>query len=325
MNHEALAFVNHQLAGMLRSGIPLEGALRQLCRDMQHGPLRAELEQLEAALAQGIPLREALEARKLPELYVRMILLGAQSNDLPGALTLVADHYQRHHLVWTRLKGLLVYPILVLVAATGLSFLMAFVFKSLTVNIFQGIGVEWPRYIVFALWIPAWTLAAAAVTTGILTAVPRFRRALLWKLPGFKEHFLSHLASTLALALGKGCHLEDALALARRLETDTPIGPELARWQERLAAGHARFADIAAETRVFPPLFVWLVAQGGEDLAAGFRKAAEIYHRRAAHQIELFLYAILPVSVLGLGLMILIQVAIPVSGLCGIFGYHDCM
>ena len=93
MKYEELAFVNQQLAGMLKTGIPLEGALRQLCAQMRRGRLRAELEALEADLVRGLPLAEALAARKLPEFYVKMIQLGARTNDLPGILTLVADYY----------------------------------------------------------------------------------------------------------------------------------------------------------------------------------------------------------------------------------------
>ncbi len=43
-----------------------------------------------------------------------MLLVGARSNDLPGMLTLLADYYQRQHLLWTRLKGLMTYPAIVL-------------------------------------------------------------------------------------------------------------------------------------------------------------------------------------------------------------------
>src|SRR6267154_4045572 len=103
MKAEELAFVNQQLAEMLRSGIPLEGALRQLCADMQQGELRQELELLVADLTTGIPLTQALATRKLPAFYVQMLNVGVASNDLPGVLTLVADYYERANSVWTRL------------------------------------------------------------------------------------------------------------------------------------------------------------------------------------------------------------------------------
>src|SRR4051794_37825195 len=132
MRQDELAFINLQLAGMLKSGIPLEGALRQLCSTMRHGGLQSELQKLEADLAKGLPLRDALAARQLPDLYRRMILVGTQSNDLPGVLTLLADHYQRSNAIATRLKGLMVYPAIVMFAALALSFFLALFFRSFT-------------------------------------------------------------------------------------------------------------------------------------------------------------------------------------------------
>src|SRR6266516_2601460 len=125
MNHEEFAFVNHQLAGMLRDGIPLEGSLRQLCSQMQRGQLRSELQLLERDLAKGVPLATALTARKLPELYVQTLQIGARTNDLPAVLTLLADHYQTANATWTRLKGLMVYPVIILVLYTPLSLWIA--------------------------------------------------------------------------------------------------------------------------------------------------------------------------------------------------------
>ena len=54
-----LAFVNQQLAGMIRNGRPLEGALQQLCADMTKGRLKNELTALEQDLASGTPLSKA--------------------------------------------------------------------------------------------------------------------------------------------------------------------------------------------------------------------------------------------------------------------------
>src|SRR5688500_9439934 len=86
MNQDEFAFFNQQLAAMLRDGIPLEGALRRLCQEMSRGKLRSELELLEADLAKGTPLGDALAVRQLPDLYKRMMVVGVKSGSLPGAL-----------------------------------------------------------------------------------------------------------------------------------------------------------------------------------------------------------------------------------------------
>ena len=103
MNYDEFAFFNQQLAAMLRDGIPLEGALKQLAAGMRTGPMRAEIQPLEADLSRGTPLKEALGRRALPEFYCRMLEIGVRSDDLPGMLTLLADHYQRANALWNRL------------------------------------------------------------------------------------------------------------------------------------------------------------------------------------------------------------------------------
>jgi len=325
MNHEELAFVNQQLARMLNSGIPLEGALRQLCTNMRRGRFRGELEALEADLAKGVPLKEALNTRKLPEFYVKMIQLGAQTNDLPGVLTRVADYYQGAHLGWTRLKGLMVYPSIVLLASLGLSAFVAVIGSTLVSGDTGLFGSLWEggsaieiERLLFTMWTPVVGLVFVTLAVVVALMVPAFRRFLRWWLPGFRETSLTNLASTMNLMLSSGSHLGEALDLAGHLETGTPAGLELLRWKSRLADGHAKVADIAKESKVFPPLFVWLLTQGGEDLASGFKKAAEIYHARARYRIELLLYVALPVSVLMLGVMILGQFVPLASGLASI-------
>ncbi len=97
MKPDELAFFNQQLAAMLRDGVPLEGALRRLCQDLRQGPMRNELMALEADLAKGTPIADALAPRQLPELYKRMVLVGVKGGDLPGALTMLADYFQNQN------------------------------------------------------------------------------------------------------------------------------------------------------------------------------------------------------------------------------------
>ena len=128
-----------------------------------------------------------------------------------------------------------------------------------------------------------------------------------WHLPGFKEANLSQLAGSLALMLKRGGSLNESVALLRGLEKNSPFSPELQRWEKRIASGEQRFSAIAADSKILPPLFVWMVASSGEDWPGGFSRAAELYRARAIHRVETLLYAVLPVSVLGLGILIIGQ------------------
>jgi type II secretory pathway component PulF len=308
MNYDELAFFNQQLAAMLRDGIPLEGALKQLCSGMKAGPLRHEMTQLENDLAQGTPLNEAVTRRALPEFYVRMVSVGARSNDLPGVLTLLADYYQRANTVWNRLKGLMVYPFLVLLVSLGLTLIVSMLARRFVLSA----SVEWvqtPPLFLSAIWLPPLLMGALLFAGVAVVSIPALRNRVRWRLPGFRETSLAQLASAIALMLKSGTPLPEALAFAETLESDSPAAGALRQWRSLVQGGQGSPAQWPQSLRPFPPMFLWLVRKGGEDLGAGFQKAAEIYRARASYKIELLLYGALPISVLLLGQMVIWQVA----------------
>jgi len=321
MNLDEFAFLNQQLAGMLKSGIPLEAALRQVCAGMRRQRWRMELERLQADLSQGVPLEKALDARKLPDLYKQMVKVGAKSNNLPALLTMLADHYQRNGFLWTRLKGLMIYPALVLLTALVLSVLLLnarvqlaaaispakSVFELLWGNTSESNAME-ANFFQAGSIMPVVVLAAMTVVVLLALALPSLRKSARWCLPGFKEAHLSRLASSMCLLLKGGVDLGAALALMRRLEKGGSIGRDLALWENELAQGAGKLAGLAKKTRAIPPLFFWLVAGEGEDLGTGFGRAAEIYYTRAAFKADLLLNGALPISVVALGLVIVIQI-----------------
>jgi type II secretory pathway component PulF len=309
MKSDELAFFNQQLAVMLRDGIPLEGALKQLTRGMRAGPLRAEIQDLEADLAKGTPLKEALSKRNLPPFYVRMVQTGAVANELPGMLTLLADHYHRAHALWTRLKGLMVYPLIVILVSLGLSVVISAAFTKFAQTTLEFNVRQTSRVLVIGLWLAPGLLAVAAIALIAALSVPGFRSWLRWRLPAFREASLSQLGAAMALMLRNGTTLPDALALAESLESDTPAARALARWRAQIAEGKGKPADWQDPTSTLPPLFLWLIKSAGEDPAAGFQKASDLYQARATYRTELLLYGALPVSILILGQLVFWQMA----------------
>jgi len=327
MKLDEFAFLNQQLAGMLKAGIPLEGALRRLCAGMRRGKMRRELLALEADLAAGAPLKEALAKRQLPELYTQMLQVGVESGDLPAVLTLLADYYHRTNSLWNRLKAIMTYPVLVLVASFALSVFLVAVYVGLGFNS-AGASSEtaWLTTIMsgpfsqvqpgaaanlaiglVGLFCPPITLLAAIFALAAATLLPRLRGYLVWRTPVFREARLARLASCLSLLLRSGCTLKNALGLLARVEAGTPMAAELLAWEQRAAAGESKFENIVSGKTLIPPLFVWLVASDRESWEPGLDRAAEIYHARALYQAEMILNAAMPVSVVLLGALIATQ------------------
>ena len=323
MKYDELAFFNQQLAAMLRDGIPLEGALQRLCTDMHRGQLRDELKALETDLAKGTPMAEALKPRQLPELYKRMILVGVRSGDLPGALTMLADYFQRQNSVWTRLKSMMTYPLIVMFAAFFISLMLAIIWNCVLgpnfKQVFGGMGFRLPGATQFA-FASLQAIWAFPITLGILFFVmisvvflPPLRGKYLWRLPAFKEATVSRIASSLNLLLKNGVTLPDAVSLTEQLETSPAAAADLQLWQKKLAAGTSKFSEVAAGDKMIPPMFTWIVSGAGENLSDGFKRAADIYHSRAIYRTEVALFSVLPVASLFLGAIVISQAFLVIS------------
>ena len=288
-----------------RSKARCDGSARKCAR----GSLRDELQALEADLAKGTPMAEALKARQLPELYKRMILVGVKSGDLPGALTMLADYFQRQNTCWTRLKSLMVYPLIVLFAAFLLSCFISFILSTfIWVNLESLVGNRALPVVSAGLWMSPVCIGLVLVAGLIAIAVSPARRRLRWRLPAFREASLAQVASAMWLMLKNNVPLDDALALVEQLEKGTRAEREIAQWRQRLASGRGKFSEMAVAGNTFPALFIWTITQSGEDLTAGFHRAAEIFQSRAMYRSELLLYSALPCSILALAAIIVSQI-----------------
>jgi type II secretory pathway component PulF len=303
MKLDEFAFLNQQLAGMLRAGIPLEGSLRELSATMRHGKLRAEIEALEKDLSTGVPLPDAVNKRQLPELYIRLTQAGATGGDLPGVLIMLADYYNRLAAITSRLKGLMVYPFIVLLASFAVSVLISMIFRALVVNLFE--DPDWffmssrnNGFLFAGVWLPTAVLGGLTLVWLVVVSAPRLRNWARWKLPGFREASLAQISGAAALLLRSGTTLHSALALLQNAEPKSPAGREIGRWLDLHRQGASKWNAFTADSRVFPPLFRWVVAQGGEDLALGFQRASEIYQSRASRKIDVLLFAAMPMAVL---------------------------
>ena len=308
---------------MLHDGIPLEGALRRLCGEMRRGSLRDELQTLEADLAKGTPMADALAPRQLPELYKRMILVGVKSGDLPGALTMLADYFQRQSNVWVRLKSMMTYPLIVMFVAFLISLVLAFAWSCVIgpafKDIYAGMNINLPGATLFAfqtlqaIWVFPVALGILFLVMLAVVFLPTMRGKFLWRLPAFKEATVSRVAASINLLLKNGVSLPEALGLVEQLENNRAVIADLQSWKAKLAAGSAKFSEVAAGSKMVPPMFIWIVSGAGENLTEGFQRAAEIYHARAIYRTEVALFSVLPLASVFLGVVVISQAFLVIS------------
>jgi type II secretory pathway component PulF len=218
---------------------------------------------------------------------------------------------------------MMTYPLIVMFVAFMISAVIAFAWGCVIgpafKDVFGGMNMMLPAATRFAfatlqtIWVFPVVLGVLFLFMTSIVFLPGLRGKYLWRLPAFKEATISRIASSLTLLMKNGVNLPDAIGLVEQLETSTAAATDLQLWRKKLAAGTVKFSEVAAVNRIIPPLFVWVVASAGEDMVAGFNRAAEIYYSRAIYRTEVALYSVLPIASLFLGAVVISQAFLVIS------------
>lgn len=310
---EEFAFFNQQLAGMLEAGIPLEGGLEKLTRDMQKGRLKTVLSRIRERLRRGEPFGEVIAAFKdrLPPLYYRLCIIGEKSERLPSVLSRLASYYRWQGMLKGRLKTLMFYPMIVMTAAIAVSVFLA----GLLPGLFQEIVVEFygpgrvPQDVSRLLWLPYYYLG---VLTGIFllyivalyTPLLKFiTDSLAWRLKASKYLQLANISWMFDSLLTGEVPFSESVALVKEL-SDNSVTRRAMEGIERRAADGTPVSEAFRAESVFPAAYTWILEHSGERLPEGFRENAEIYGRRARRYMDICIFASLPLALVIIGSLV---------------------
>ena len=315
MNTDELAFVNRQLAGMLKAGIPMESGLKKITESMTDSKLKAQLNQLGSRLEKGQLVDKAVVDLDLPETYKRLLALGQASQSMPKVLICVADYYERIGTLATRLRGLAVYPMLILICGIIVSGLMAYlsvVLKNDLVSITQtaeGNTGRAPWFSIYgSVWFSVFPMCVFLVGLCVYSFILRsqkMRKYLSWKIPMLRDAALAQYASLTEVLLSSGAPLPEVMKMVSKLENGSEIEADLKKIEQRLSEGQASYEAASRGCKAIPGFFNWIVSQGGEDVATGFSHARSIYSGRAENKIQAFLHCFLPINILLIGILLL--------------------
>lgn len=114
-----IAFFSRQLSSMLSSGLTLVRSLHILQAQQENKKAKQVLLDIYEDVQKGQALSEALESRTgvFPNLFVSMVNAGEVSGNLDVIMTRVSDHYAKEQKTQNKIRGAMVYPIILGVLA----------------------------------------------------------------------------------------------------------------------------------------------------------------------------------------------------------------
>ncbi len=323
-----LALMTRQMATLVASGMPLDQALTALAEQTDHAGTARLLDEIREQVAAGEPLAAAMSRfpRTFNELYRGLVAVGAETGQLGGVLSRLADYLEARQVLRQKFTLALIYPALITIIALGvITTLLLYVVPQI-VAVYQQSRQTLP-FLTRALiassdflratgwyWLGAIALLSVAAALLLRREQSKDRlHALLMRLP-VAGRVLSGLdtarfASTLSILTGSGAPLLRAL--------DTAAGVVWSRPMRRAAAAVAALvregvslARALASQRVFPPLLVHLVANGEQSgqLPSMLDRAAREQEQDVERRLTWLAALVQPLLIVFMGAIVLVLV-----------------
>lgn len=232
VKRDDVIFFCTQLAVMVDAGVPLADALDAIAAQTSHPTLRVIIEDISGRVKAGAPFSQTLEAypKVFSRLFVTTMRVAESSGAMGSMLQRLSEYLEQERETRKRIKGALVYPILLLCFCTVVVLaLLIFVmprFQKIYAN--KGVPLPMPTQILLGLssalvayWPAILFALALAVTGGWLyaqsapgrRAIARVRISLPILGPMYRKAYLARSLRTMATMVSAGVSMLECLSL----------------------------------------------------------------------------------------------------------------
>jgi general secretion pathway protein F len=328
LSNSELTLVTRRLALLLEAGLTVEQCLDALVEQAQDEAGGRILGAVRAEVLSGHSLAAALERfpGSFPDIYRALVSTGEQSGDLASVMSRLADYLESRRAVSQHAGLALLYPAIVASVALAIVLgLLTYVVPQV-VEVFQNSRQELPFLTRAMLWLSgalqgnllAIAVAAAALVAALRVAWSREAWRARWqawflRAPGIGPLLLgtgtARVASTLAILVGAGVPLLQALAASARVVRSLPLRGAVEEAARLVREGSPLHRALDSR-KVFPRIFIHLVASGESSgrLAHMLAQAAKHQEMENEHRMRLLTGILEPAIIVAMGIVVLLVV-----------------
>jgi general secretion pathway protein F len=321
LRRQEVTDLTREMATMLGAGQDLDRTLRFLVETAPNARVRGIVEGLRATVRDGGSLAAALQRYpgSFPPLYVGLVRAGEAGGQLAPALERLAELLERERRLAATVTSALIYPAILMVAATGSIVLLLTEVLPQFVPLFEQSGAALPRPT--QMLIAAGDLLSAYGLWGLLVLIllglvvravlrqpgPRLTAdRLILRLPVIgglaREVLAARLTRTLGTLLINGVPLIAALNIVRDV-LGNRAGEAAVERAASSAKGGAGLSGALAEAAVLPPRAVHLLRLGEETAQLGpmALRAAEIHEEATRIGVQRLVSLLVPTITIVMG------------------------
>jgi type IV pilus assembly protein PilC len=329
-------------ATMIDAGLPIVQCLDILQGQTDNKNFGVVLRDVKASVEQGATFSDSLRRhpKVFDQLYVNLVQAGEVGGILDTILNRLAVYIEKAMKLSRQVKGAMVYPSIVIVVFFGvLSVLLLFVIPGFE-NMFKDFGAkdELPAltrmvmvisraFVGNLIWL---FLAVSGIVFGVGYAyrTPRGKKIIHKMLlnmpvigPVLRKIAVARFTRTLGTLLASGVPILDALEIVAKTAGNVIVEEAIMYSRQKIAEGK-NMAQPLAETNVFPPMVVQMVAVGEQTgaLDTMLNKIADFYEEEVDVAVSAMTSLIEPVLMVGIGGtvgVVLIAMYLPIFSIAG--------
>jgi type IV pilus assembly protein PilC len=322
---KSLQIFSRQFATMIEAGLNVVSALVILEEQTDDKYLAQVIRELRADVEGGLLLSQALgrHPKVFSRLYVSMVEAGEAAGILDQVLDRVAFQIEKDTQIKRRVKGAMIYPVMVLIFATLVLIGMLMFLVPIFVKIFSQLGGELPT-------LTQWVVAASdlmrtrwfIIIPGIFGVIAGFRR---WKKTESGRKIwdriklripmrigqvvlkvtMARFSRTLSTLVAAGVDIIKALEITGQTAGNWVVEDALATVREKVHEG-VPIAQPLIDNDVFPPMVAQMVKIGEEtgELEKMLSKIADFYEDEVDSSIQSLTSIIEPLMMIAVGCMV---------------------
>ena len=283
------------LGVMVSAGVSLPKALRILAMQTKNRLFKKAIEEVAGQVIKGESLSEAMlkHPRVFSKLFCSMIQVGEKTGNLDKVLNVLAFHLERDYKLRSKIKGAMIYPIVLLVATAGIGLIMLVKVVPRLSETFAELKIQLPPATRFIINSGNFFLAQWYLVLLLLIILPILFLAFLKSKQGkrvfdaliLKTPFISGLskkinsaytARTLSSLIAGGVPIIEALKITSNSVTNFYFKKSILESAKKVQQGNKLYQVFVGYKNLYSPLFLEMIDVGEET-----GKTAEILTKLA--------------------------------------------
>lgn len=332
---------SRQMSTLINAGLPLVQSLRTVEEQTSSKPLKLIIQKMIADVEAGSAFSEALGRypKVFDKVYCSLVEAGEASGTLDKALERLADQQEKDAEILSKVRGALIYPLLVIVVMIAVVTFMIVVVLPHVQEIYKGIpGAHLPFVTTALLWVSRlvthfWWLILLLIGLAVFFTT-RWARAgpgkevidrlkmRAWPIgPLFMKLYMARFARTSQTLVSSGVPLLQVLSIVSEAVNNVHISRSINNAAEKVKGGKGLAEALEGDPNFLDlvPNMIKVGEQSGA-LEGMLGKTADYYEREVDNEIRSISTIIEPVLMVVLGIMALIIVAavlLPIYSLAG--------